>query len=103
MTDQRNTLGIDFADNPAEQRIEARIDGQLAGFVAYDDSGGRKQPLRLVHTEVLPAFEGRGVAGALARHVLDGARSRGERVVPACSYIATWIERHPDYAGLVAG
>ncbi|HSF99456.1 MAG TPA: GNAT family N-acetyltransferase [Ornithinibacter sp.] len=87
------------ARNEDESRWEARIDGALAGFAAYkvvDDD------IVFTHTEVDPAFEGRGVAGALARHALDEvAEDESLRVVPRCPFIKAWIARHPDYARLV--
>jgi predicted GNAT family acetyltransferase len=86
-------------DNPALARFEATVGGEPAGFVAYRLNGNT---IALTHTEVLPAFEGRGVGGALARSALDDARHRELTVQPSCPFIASWIERHPDYADLVA-
>ena len=54
------------------------------------------------HTEIDPAFEGHGLGSTLARAALDDARSRGESVVPRCQFIRAFIDRHPDYADLVA-
>lgn len=85
--------------NEAESRWEARVGGELAGFAAYrvvDDD------IVFTHTEVDPAFEGRGVGGALARQALDEvAEDESLRVVPRCPFIKAWIARHPDYAALV--
>jgi predicted GNAT family acetyltransferase len=39
----------------------------------------------------------------LATGVLDDARKKGLTVVPLCPFIAGYIERHSDYADLVAG
>jgi uncharacterized protein len=85
-------------DNPAERRYEAAIGDRLAGIVTY-----RLRPGQIVflHTEVLPAFEGRGIGSRLAAGVLDDARARGLSVVPRCPFIAAYIRRHPDYASLV--
>ena len=58
--------------------------------------------IRLVHTEVLPAFSGQGHAATLARSALDDARARGLTVRPDCPYVASYIEKHPEYADLVA-
>ena len=54
------------------------------------------------HTEVDPRFEGRGAGSALASSALDSVRGVGGRVVPTCSFVASYIERHPEYADLVA-
>jgi predicted GNAT family acetyltransferase len=86
-------------DNPAERRYEATLGDRLAGIVTY-----RLRPGQIVflHTEVLPAFEGRGIGSRLAAGVLDDARARGLSVVPRCPFIAAYVRRHPDYASLVA-
>jgi predicted GNAT family acetyltransferase len=88
-----------IADNVAERRYEARIDGELAGWVEY----GRVQDrLVALHTEVVPAFEGRGVASALVRHVLADARAAGNTVTPRCPFFARHFERHPEDGDLLA-
>ena len=53
------------------------------------------------HTGVPPALRGRGLAARLTAAGLDHARDRGLRVVPACSYVAAYIERHPAYQPLL--
>ncbi len=83
----------------AGRRFEIELDGELAGFLAYREQGG---VLDLVHTEVDPRFEGRGVGGQLVRGALDDARRAGQKVVPSCSFVAAWLERHPDQRDLLA-
>ena len=91
--------GVTVADVPELRRFEIRCDGDLAGFAEY-----RLRPPGIVftHTAIVPAFEGRGLGGRLARAALDAARARGLAVRPACPFIRAWIERHPAYADLVA-
>jgi predicted GNAT family acetyltransferase len=43
-----------------------------------------------------------GLGSRLVRAALDDVRSQGGRVVPLCPFVRGWIERHPDYADLVA-
>lgn len=62
----------------------------------------RGDAVYMVHTEVPPELEGRGVAGALARAALDFASEAGLRVVPRCPFVAAYIKRHPEYQRLVA-
>ncbi|MCW2797965.1 GNAT family N-acetyltransferase [Nocardioides sp.] len=93
---------IETRDNAEEHRYEARIDGELAGFAAYDLKGDNV--IIFTHTEVDDAFEGKGVGGALARFALDDVRAGGtRRVVARCPFIKAWIEKHPNYQDLVAG
>lgn len=64
----------------------------------------RVQGERMVidHTGVPQAIGGRGIAAQLVKAALDYARGRQWRVVPACSYAATYIQRHSEYADLLA-
>lgn len=90
---------VQTTDNPEQQRYEARVDGELAGFAQYQLRGDR---VVFTHTEVDDAFEGQGVGSALARGALDDVRARGLSAVPRCEFIRGWIDKHPDYADLVA-
>lgn len=83
------------------RRYEARLDGELAGFAEFQLTD---ELIVFTHTEVLPAYEGRGVGSALARAALDDVRARGDRkVLPLCPFISGWIGKHPDYQPLVYG
>ena len=89
---------IEILDRPDLGRYILTLDGQEAGFVAYRDRVAR----RIVdHTEVDPAFEGRGLGSRLARHVLDDARARQLRIVPRCPFLAAYLERHPEDHDLI--
>ncbi|HRC41294.1 MAG: GNAT family N-acetyltransferase [Nostocoides sp.] len=91
----------EITNNEAEHRYEARIDGALAGFAEYQLTD---ELIVFTHTEVDPAFEGRGVGGALARFALDDVREQGTRkVMPLCPFIKAWIGKHRDYVPLVYG
>jgi len=48
------------------------------------------------NTEVPPALEGRGIAGAMVKAALAHCAGRGLRVEPACSYVRAYMKRHPD-------
>jgi predicted GNAT family acetyltransferase len=82
----------------AAQQYEVYVDDRRAGLAGYRDEDGQRV---LTHTEVDPEFGGRGLAGRLAKRALDDAREAGLRVVPQCSYMAKYIERHAEYADLV--
>jgi uncharacterized protein len=82
-------------DNPAKHRFEILVDDSLAGFIAYQVESGT---FVLAHTEVDPAFEGKGVGSALARGALDQLRERGDQVRITCPFLLRFVERHPEYA-----
>ncbi len=82
-----------ITDNPDRRRYEARLDGQLAGWVEY---GRVRTRLVALHTEVLPEFGGRGIASALVRRVLDDARAAGATITPRCPFFMSHFQRHPE-------
>lgn len=91
-------MGVLVEDNPARRRFEILVDGSLAGFAAYDL---RQDTVVFTHTEIDPGFRDMGVGGALVRGALDQVGQRGDRVVARCPFVAAYIERHPQYAGLL--
>ncbi|MDT0305853.1 GNAT family N-acetyltransferase [Streptomyces sp. DSM 44917] len=96
-----DTEQVTVRDNPEGRRFEARLDpaaAEPAGFTEYRRREGGV--VEYFHTEVDPAFEGRGVGGALARAALDDARARGLRVRATCPFVSGWLDRHPDYHDL---
>ena len=92
-------MTVTVHDHLTEFRYEARVGTELAGTANYELTDSM---IIFTHTVVGEGFEGQGVGGALARYALDDARSRGLRVRPLCPFFRSWIERHPDYADLVA-
>ncbi|MFC9972152.1 GNAT family N-acetyltransferase [Spirillospora sp. NPDC127200] len=86
-------------NNADQSRYEIHVDGEPAGFAEYRTRAGA---VVFTHTEVEPAYEGKGVGGALARGALDDVRAQGAKAVPLCPFIKGWIDKHPDYQDLVA-
>jgi predicted GNAT family acetyltransferase len=87
-------------DNPDDQRYEARLGDQVVGFSQYRLVSGR---IILFHTEVDPAFEGRGIGGRLAAGALEHALSHGWRVTVKCPFIGAYLQRHPELAARLNG
>jgi uncharacterized protein len=86
------------SDNRQTSRYEIEVDGKVAGFVAYRRTGST---IAMTHTEVDPAYEGRGLGSALVRRALDAARTEGAAVRPFCPFVRQYIKRHPEYLDLV--
>mgnify|MGYP003584423791 CR=1 FL=1 len=85
-------------DNPARQRYELEVDGGLV-FSDYVRQGNK---LLITHTETPPALQGRGLAGQLVKGMLADVRAKGLKIVPLCSYIVAYFERHPEDRDLLA-
>jgi predicted GNAT family acetyltransferase len=88
---------VTVTDNAEARRFEVSLEGDTA-FAEY-----RLRPgvIVLPHTVVPPAFEGKGVASALARHAFGYARDHGLKVVPTCPFMAGWVKKHPEAQDLV--
>lgn len=84
--------------NAASQRFEANVDGLLCRA----DYRMHGNTMMLVHTEVPPQLEGRGIASVLVRAAFDHAKANGMDVLPVCSYVRTWVQRHPEFNALLA-
>ena len=89
----------EVVDVPDANRYELRLDERVIGLAAYRRRDGR---IAFTHTEVHESLEGRGFGSRLAAAALDDAGRQGLDVVPHCPFIARYIERHPEYAGLLA-
>ena len=61
-------MTIEVTRDEARHRYEASVDGVPAGYAAYREHDG---VVVFPHTVVDPAFEGQGVASAIARRSLD--------------------------------
>src|SRR6476469_6234967 len=89
---------IEVVDHPDQLRYVISVDGAPAGAAAYVLRGGRRI---FVHTEVDPAYEGKGLGSRLAHDALELARASGRPIVPLCPFIAAYLGRHPEYQDLV--
>jgi len=85
-------------DDPEHHRYLLEVDGEVVGIAVYHLRGDR---YFFVHTEVEPEHEGEGLGSTLARGALDDVRAMGMKIVPLCPFITGFIERNPEYAGLV--
>jgi uncharacterized protein len=86
-------------DVPEESRYEIRDGDRVLGLAAYERRGDTTV---FTHTEVDPDAGQDGLGSTLVRAALDDVRRRGGSLVAQCSFVRGWIERHPDYADLVA-
>lgn len=91
------------AGAPGVRHDEAggRFEIRVGAHVAHLDYEWQGEKVVITHTFVPIELRGRGLAGQLARAALDWTRLRGARVVPACSYVARFIERHEEYRVLL--
>lgn len=85
-------------DDPGRLRYELLLDDEVVGEIQYRLT---RDAVVLVHTEVSPSLEGRGLGARLVAGALDDIRARGLHVVPICPFVRRYIRRHPEYGDLV--
>ncbi|MGW6026521.1 GNAT family N-acetyltransferase [Streptomyces sp. NPDC055099] len=98
-----SSSGIEIRDDRARGVLEARAGGEVVGQIVYFTLDAPESALVPVHTEVVPAHEGEGIAGSLARELYALAAREGVAVAPLCPYVVKWAERHPDEAPVASG
>src|ERR1051325_8392640 len=87
-----------LVDHTDEQSYELWVGETLAGVIEYDSEPGI---VELIHTEVAPAFKGRGLATRLISSAMDDIRARGLKLVPSCPFVQSFLRRHPEAQDLV--
>ena len=90
--------GQEVTHDERRRRFELEAD-EKTGFLTYVLRG---ETIVFTHTVVPPELEGRGIGSRIVAAGLDHAREQGLKVVPQCSFVRGYIERHPEYADLVA-
>lgn len=95
---QSSSPSLTVRHNSAEHRYEIETEGHLA-VADYVQDGRRRL---MTHTFVPPELRGKGIAEKLVRAAFEDARREGNQIVPQCSYVATFMQRHPEYRDLLA-
>ncbi len=88
---------MDVSHNSANSRYELIEDGHVA-YAAYKRDG---DVWDFNHTVVPKALGGRGIGTRLVEAALADVRAQGGKVKPSCSFVAGYLEKHPDAAEVV--
>lgn len=72
--------------------FHATVDGQLC-VADYQLQGS---VMHMTHTVVPQALEGRGIAAQLVAAAFAYAKGKNLKINPQCSYVATYMRRHPE-------
>ena len=97
MSNENTKQDIKIVHNESAKRFETTIDGNI-GYISYQERDGK---LVYDHTIVPQELGGRGVGSALVKHALNYARDNDKKVVPQCSFVSSYIDKHPDYQDLL--
>ncbi|MDN5572016.1 MAG: N-acetyltransferase [Propionibacteriaceae bacterium] len=90
-------MALEVVDNAERERFEMRDGRKVIGWAAYQETA---ELIVFTHTEVDREWEGRGIGGQLVQATLDHVRRQRMPVLPMCSFVSAWMDRHPDYDDL---
>jgi uncharacterized protein len=88
----------EVVNNAAELRYELASNAGLA-VAAYEYDG---DVIVFTHTQVPASLEGHGIGSRLVEGALADVRSKGLKLVAACSFVAGYLQRHPADQDLIA-
>lgn len=92
---------ITIRRNEENGRYEAVQGNEVVGYIDFSENNGI---VDLPHTKVDPGHEGQGIGSTLVHETLSDLRYRGHTTItPTCPFIASYIEKHQEFAPMVAG
>ena len=74
----------------------------VEGYEAVVEYTLKDNVIDLYRTFTPPELRGKGVAGKLVKYALEHAKENNLKVIPTCSYVRGYIERHENYKELLA-
>ncbi|MDX1461702.1 MAG: GNAT family N-acetyltransferase [Marinirhabdus sp.] len=92
-------MNLEISENTEQNRFEAKI-GDKKAILEFIRSDGK---MYLTHTEVPKQLEGNGVGSALVEHALAVIEDEKRKLVPSCPFVASYVEKNPEYVHLLAG
>ncbi|MEO1657773.1 MAG: GNAT family N-acetyltransferase [Pseudomonadota bacterium] len=90
------------------EKIDHDHGGKFVAHVAGETAVGELSYSRVTdeliianHTGVPEELAGKGVAKALANHLIQDARESGYRIVPLCPYVRAQSLKHPEWDDVI--
>lgn len=89
---------IEIRDERDEGRYSAYANGRRIGYATWVKV---HDTVVLPHTEVDPAWNGKGIGSMIARRAFEDARADGLTVLPFCPFMKRWADLHPAFRDIV--
>lgn len=90
------TAQITVTRNDEQNRYEIHLDDTLGGFAEFSRERGM---LVFFHTEIDPAYKGKGLGTTLVGEAMVDVAQRGEVVSPVCPFVKRYLSEN-DIPGL---
>ena len=91
-------MSIEIQHDLVNHAFTAKVSGEISQlqYRKIDD-----QTLDYYRTFVPETLRNHGIASKLTQHALEYALANNYHIIPSCSYVDSYIERHPEYAHLI--
>jgi predicted GNAT family acetyltransferase len=100
MTEGLEAFRLVDARESGRYEIVADAEAEPVAIVDYAMRG--ETTVLLMHTEVRPELEGRGIGTRTARLVVDHVRDSGLKAIVGCPFLTSWLRRHPEEQDILA-
>lgn len=91
-------MNIEVKHDETNNKFFVLVNGKEAYLRYLMDSRGT---MNMVKTYVPPELRGQGIAAVIVQAGLEFAKEKGFKIIPSCSYVETYIDRHKEYNSLV--
>lgn len=86
--------------NIENHEYQVTLEGEYVALAKYSLQGS----VMTIHSTRVPdEVQGKGYGKVLMEAILPDIEQRGYTVIPACSYVAHYLNRHPEWQHLLAG
>ncbi len=91
---------MEFLRNRDKNRFELHTEGHIAyiEYILMDDN-----TISLPHTIVPKELGGKGIGTILVQKTLEHIKEAGNKFIPVCSFVASYVEKNPEWKAYVAG
>ncbi len=92
-------MEFEIIHDKINQSFYSEIEGRraLLDYIMRDD-----EVIDFTHTYVPIELRGKGIAAKIVREGLEYAKENNFKVIPSCSYVEAYIDRHPEYHNILA-
>ncbi|MCV7421449.1 N-acetyltransferase [Mycobacterium yunnanensis] len=98
MTELTDKTGAPVHIARAGDTFTVDVEGKTVGLTRFVERDDHRV---FVHTEVDPAFGGRGLATVLIAEALAATRTDGRRIVALCPMVAAYVKKNHDFDDIV--
>jgi predicted GNAT family acetyltransferase len=87
-----------IVDDKEQSRYEVHLGGETVAIADYVKQPGT---VSFTHTETFAGHKDQGLAGRMIDRALRDAREEELEVIPFCSFVSDYVDKHREFLDLV--